>query len=241
VGRYLALFVPDAVVEMRESPFLPDLPHERVTYLARRIAATKVPASDRKLEDDREPLYGEVEFEKRRIRGRSKAFGVIYDGIHLQRVFTGLIATKERLLSIAHIIFTNRLFATWDTGDRRYHLRTSVYGVPSIVSSSGIVEAPARPREFYMLKQQYQSLGRDPTEVKARFAGRFIDYDDERLTDIAKGMALQAVAYCLTGDPFCEDRGCRLFNAHWQEDLIFAQLTNQYELCPRHARLLGRT
>jgi hypothetical protein len=49
---------------------------------------------------------------------------------------------------------------------------------------------------------------------------------------------MQAVFYSLTGDPFCEDKGCRLYNAHRQEELLFAQLRCTYELCERHERIL---
>ncbi|MFC1860594.1 DUF6775 family putative metallopeptidase, partial [Chloroflexota bacterium] len=112
------------------------------------------------------------------------------------------------------------------------------YGVPSIISTTGLVEAPAKPREYYLLKQQYERLGKDLTELKERFKGRFIDYEDERLTEVMKGYAMQAILYALTGDPFCEDKDCRLYNAHWQEELIFAQLGGEYEFCGRHTRIL---
>jgi hypothetical protein len=49
---------------------------------------------------------------------------------------------------------------------------------------------------------------------------------------------MQAVFYSLTGDPLCEDKGCRLYNSHWQQELIFAQLTCTYELCERHEKIL---
>jgi hypothetical protein len=113
-----------------------------------------------------------------------------------------------------------------------------VYGIPSIISTTGVVEAPAKPREYYLLKQQYGMLGKDPLELKDRFKGRFIDYEDERLTEVMRGYAMQAVFYSLIGDPFCEDKGCRLYNAHWQEELIFAQLEGEYEFCPRHTELI---
>lgn len=51
---------------------------------------------------------------------------------------------------------------------------------------------------------------------------------------------MQAVVYYLTGDPFCEDRGCRLYNAHWREEMIYAQLESGYEFCARHEEVLGR-
>ena len=81
-------------------------------------------------------------------------------------------------------------------------------------------------------------MRKDPLEVKDKFDGTFIDYEDERMTEVVKGYAMQAVFYCLTGEPFCEDRGCRLYNAHWQEELITAQLKSKYEFCERHDRIL---
>jgi hypothetical protein len=116
-----------------------------------------------------------------------------------------------------------------------------LYPVPAIISTTGLVEAPAKPREFYLAKQQYEKLGKDLTELKHQFQGSFIDYGDRRLTEVAKGYAMQAVFYFLAGDPFCEDKGCRLYNAHWQEELIFAQLESGYEFCPRHTEVLTKT
>ena len=51
---------------------------------------------------------------------------------------------------------------------------------------------------------------------------------------------MQAVFYSLTGNPFCEDKGCRLYNAHWQEDAIFAQLESGYEFCKEHTKFLRK-
>jgi len=239
IAEYLTEKLEKVRVEMRGSPFASRL--EKDPDCARKLASIKVQDVNRKMALIQEPLYGEVSYEKRRMQGKTKAFGVIYDGLQLQRAFAELIPRDERSLGVAHIFFTNRLFATWDDGDKRYHLRASVYSIPSIVSTSGLIEAPARPREYYLLKQQHGTLGKDLTEVKDRFKGSFIDYGDERLTEVVKGYAMQALFYSLTGEPFCDDTGCRLYNAHWQEELIFAQLESGYEFCRRHIRLLRRS
>jgi len=181
---------------------------------------------------------GEIEYERRRILGKTRSFGILYDGFHLPRILCEIMPREERSREFVHIFFTNRLFATWDGNNKRYHLRASVYGVPSIISTTGLVEAPAKPREYYLLKQQYERLRKDLTELKERFKGSFIDYEDEHLTEVMKGYAMQAIFYALTGDPFCEDKGCRLYNAHWQEELIFAQLWGEYEFCGRHTKIL---
>ncbi len=238
IARYLARKMGNVAVEVKASPFTPDISDDRLAEYARRIASTKIQGVTQELLSDQEPLYGEVEFEKRRILGGTSAFGIIYDGFRLHRIFHEVVPPGGRGHESITIIFTNRLFASWDDGDRRYHLRTSIYGVPSLISTTGLIEAPARPREYYLLKQGYERLGRDLMEIKNRLGFDFIDYKDRRLTEVSKGYAMQAVFYSLTGDPFCEDKGCRLYNSHWQEELIFAQLTCKYELCGRHEKIL---
>ncbi len=238
IGRYVVQTMGRVKVEVRGNPFALNVPQDKVSDYARKIASIKIQGVSQEILSEQEPLYGEIEYEKRRIVGKTRSFGILYEGFHLQRIFREIVPREERSLEFVHILFTSRLFATWDDGDKRYHLRTSVYGIPSIISTTGLIEAPARPREFYLLKQQYERLGRDPLELKERFKGRFIDYEDGRLTEVLKGYAMQAVFYHLVDNPFCEDKGCRLYNAHWQEELIFAQLGSKYEFCGRHEEVL---
>lgn len=238
IARYLVQKMGKAKVEARGNPFAFSVPQDKVSDYARKIASIKIQGVSQELPSQQEPLHGEIEYEKRRILGKIRSFGILYDGFHLHRIFSEIVPKEERSSGFVHILFTSRLFATWDDGDKRYHLRTSVYGIPSIISTTGLVEAPARPREYYLLKQQYERLGRDLLELKDRFKGRFLDYEDERLTQVIKGYAMQAVFYHLVGNPFCEDKGCRLYNAHWQEELIFAQLWSKYEFCGQHEEVL---
>ncbi len=240
IAQHLGEKLGKVEIEARGNPFRANLAPDRIPDYARQIAGTKIQEAHKKITSVQEPLHAEIEYEKRRILGKTRAFGILYDGFHLQRTFSQVISGGEFLPEFVHIFFTNRLFATWDDSNKRYHLRTSVYGIPSVISTTGLVEAPAKPREYYLLKQQYERLRMDVTELKDRFKGRFIDYGDERLTAVAGGYAMQAVFYFLTGDPFCEDKGCILYNAHWQEELIFAQLESGYELCPRHSELLQK-
>ncbi len=238
IRQYLAQKMGKVKVEVRGNPFAFNLPQDKVSDYARKITVTKIQEISKRVLRQQEPLYGEIEYEKRRISGKTRAFGILYDGFHLQRVFFEIIPREELSLKFVHIFFTNRLLTTWDDSNKRYHLRTSVYGIPSVISTTGLIEAPAKPREYYLLKQQFERLGRDISELKDRFRGSFIDYEDKRLTEVAKGYAMQAAFFSLIGDPFCEDKGCRLYNAHWQEELIFAQLESGYEFCPRHTKLL---
>ena len=236
IAEYLREKLRKVQVRVRGNPFA-FCPEKSPDY-ARKLASIKVQDASRKIASKQGPLYGEIEYEKRRILGKTRSFGILYDGFHLHKILREIVLREERSLEFIHILFTSRLFATWDEGDKRYHLRTSVYGIPSIISTTGLIEAPAKPREYYLLKQQYERLGKDVTELKDRFKGRFIDYEDKRLTEVVKGYAMQAVFYSLTSDPFCEDKGCRLYNAHWQEELIFAHLESEYEFCGQHEKIL---
>lgn len=138
-----------------------------------------------------------------------------------------------------HIILTDKLFATFDE-EKKLHIRASIYGFPSIISISGVVEGPAKPRDYYIYKDRYLKLGTwalEEPKVKRLFKGRFIDYGDKRLTDVLKGYISQALFFHIIGEPFCAKRGCRLFNAHWQEDLTYSQI-KVGKFCPVHKRFL---
>jgi hypothetical protein len=206
---------------------------QRVDGLARELAMARVHNIAAQEETD-SVSHGEVDYERRRmLDASSKAFGILYDGHKLTAMYADLIPEEQLDVENAHVIFTNQLFGTWDENDLRYHARVAVYSYPSIISTSGIVEAPARPRDFYLKRQ----LGVDPLRLKEEFRGRVMDHDDPRLTDAMKGYVAQALFYHMTGEPFCQNKTCRLFNAHWQEELIHAQLTGD-DFCPEHAALL---
>lgn len=210
---------------------------ETAEFLARKLAVSRV--RDVMNPNLRiEPLLGEIEFERRLLLdSRLRLTGVLYDGFRLQAVVRELLPREELNIEHAHIVFTNRLFGTFDQGDGRYHAHVSVYGFPSLISTTGIVEAPAKPKEYYALRRGYEALGvmAPIEELKQKFRGRFIDYDDERLTEVMKGYVMQALFYHIIGEPFCNDKRCRLFDARWQEEVLEAQLS-QPEFCERHQR-----
>jgi len=181
------------------------------------------------------PMQVEVDYEKRNLlKSTAKTFGVIYEGFSLQQLYLNLIDEGEKDIKHLHLVFTNQLFATWDPSNIRYHARVSIYGFPSIISTSGIVVAPAKPRDFYLKKQ----MGRDLHRLKEEYQQYFIDYGDSRMTDVLKGYAAQALFNHLVGYPFCEDKNCRLFNAHRQSELLQAQLFSNYEFCTKHKAVL---
>jgi hypothetical protein len=181
------------------------------------------------------PLQAEIEYERRRVRSTGwKVFGILYEGVLYQKILSDLIFEDGQILDHCSILFTNQLFGTWDWDDMRYHARVSLYGFPSLISMIGLVEAPAKPREFYLRKQ----MGIPIEFLKEEYRGRFLDHGDSRMTEVLKGYAMQALLFHLTGDPFCEDRDCRLFNSHWQEEVLRSQINGRYEFCPRHEAIL---
>lgn len=241
--RYVAGLFRSFGVEVREA-FIPyqlaragsEAVQERTERLARGFARAKVHNPTRHQLNET-PLPGEVAYERRRLESGNKVFGLLYDGLEIMALLEDTIGREERRLVDIHVIFTNQLIGTWEDDDRRYHARASLYGSPSLISITGLVEAPAKPREFYLLKQHYTALGMaDAVDVgtKKEFQGRVLEHGDPRLTEVAKGYVLQAIFHRVWGEPFCPDPACRLFNAHWQEEVLASQLGGEYELCPRH-------
>ncbi len=163
----------------------------------------------------------------------------LYDGFVMQRIFAEMIPNSEMSLDYIHIIFTALLPCTFSEDDWRYHGRAVICGTPSIISTTGIVEALAKPREFY-LSQLGNMIEEDIANLKKKFAGRFIDYNDEqKITAASINYVLQAIFFFIAeGEPFCNDKDCRLFNAHWQEDLIHT--IEKQTLCAYHRNMANK-
>lgn len=157
----------------------------------------------------------------------------LYDGFVLQQIFAEMIPSEES--SHVHIIVTGLLTCTFSEDEWRYHGRAVICGSPSIISTTGIVEAPAKPREFYL--PQLEDIA-DISSLKTRFAGRFIEYGEDRVTEAVKAYALQALFFFITsGEPFCKNKKCSLYNAHWQEELI--GIIENGGLCGRHCQMVS--
>jgi hypothetical protein len=159
----------------------------------------------------------------------------LYDGFMLQKLFRAVVSDDELNRQHIHVILTEKLACTFDEGDWRYHARTVICGTPAIVSTSGIVEGPARPKEYYYLARP----GLVDPQLLKKFEGRFIDHRDSRLTQAVLVYIVQAVFFhIMDGEPFCENEKCLLFNAHWQEELI--AILQKPAFCPEHTKLLRK-
>jgi hypothetical protein len=65
----------------------------------------------------------------------------------MQRLFETMINENESNTNHIHLVFEDRLICTFSEEDWRYHARTIIAHSPSIISTRGIVEAPAKPKE----------------------------------------------------------------------------------------------
>ena len=175
------------------------------------------------------PTQEEIQIEKENQDTSDQEIMTLYDGFELQNIIGENISITDNTL---HVIFTNKLTATFDDNDFRYHARTLISSNPAIISTTGIIEAPAKPKQYYLDLMTNFSEGKID-EIKEKYKGEFLEYHDSRLSDIIEGYVLQAIMYYNTGDAFCENKECRLFNSHWQKDLFYSQIENK-KFCNKH-------
>ena len=171
-----------------------------------------------------------IESENRDMSNREEM--ILYDGIELNKIIAESIPSEEKNQDVLNIIFTNKLTCTFDENDFRYHARAWVGSNPIIISTTGTIEAPAKPKQYYLdLMTNFSKEGIG--EIKKKYKGQFLEYGDFRMPGIIEGYVLQAIFYYETGDAFCDNKQCRLFNAHWQKDLFISQIDNK-KMCKKH-------
>ena len=154
----------------------------------------------------------------------------LYDGYHLLDIMGDAILYDHGTF---HIVFTNLLACTYDDSDKRYHARSMISANPSVISIPGIIEAPAKSREYYV------DLMINSTDM-AKYDGQFLTCDDHHtLEQVMCGYCMQSIFYYECGEAFCSDKNCRLYNAHWQADLLHSQIESGV-LCAHHDALLQR-
>ena len=184
------------------------------------------------------PLTEEIQIEIENKDMSNKDETILYDGFEFQKITSEFIPMDENKEETLHLIFTNKLTCTFDENDFRYHARALIGSNPVIISTTGIIEAPAKPKQYYLdLMTDFNKERIE--EIKEKYKGEFLEYNDSRISEIIEGYVLQAIMYYETGDAFCEDKGCRLFNAHWQKDLFYSQLENK-KLCNKHQKSIKK-
>ena len=186
----------------------------------------------RELNND--PLPIEIRFEERKLSNCLCGKGTVYDGPLYAELLRSQVSTFDiSWLKDKPVFITRDYIASFDEREKRYHLRYAIFSFPVIISLPGIIEAPARPREYYIARGLGTPIPDDLWE-KA-----LIDLKDRRLPRVLAGILLQAWFFYETGYPFCSDAHCSLFNAHRQEELLNAQKDKPYVLCDTHSKILG--
>ncbi|HJU58455.1 MAG TPA: DUF6775 family putative metallopeptidase, partial [Nitrososphaeraceae archaeon] len=172
---------------------------------------------------------------------------LLYDGFVIQKLLKNLIQNDEQqqqqelTLTKLKILIIDELLCTFDETDWRYHARPLICGNPTLISTSGIVEGIAKPRDYYYKLYFFRQKGIDiVNELEREYDGQFINFNDTRINEIIIGLVLQSLFYFInSGDPFCEDKNCRLFNAHFQDDIIRINIKDK-KICQRHNILLNK-
>ena len=205
---------------------------EDIGKLARDLSSIQITDIETPLNITNTASGSDIEAEFNNLIRREIITGKFYDGFWIQRILFRKLSqkiNKELNDGSIHLIFTGRLFGTFE--NRRYHARVVLMGAPSIISTSGLIEAPAKPREYYYVRGRMIQSGMDTSELDSMYKGRFVEYDDPKITSILLSYALQVVAYDKTGDAFCEIPECCLSNSHWQEEVLSVQYEG--ELCAK--------
>jgi len=184
------------------------------------------------------PSNEEITIERQNIDMSESDEKTLYDGFEFHKKITDFIPINENDMHILHIIFTNKITCTFDEDDFRYHARAIIGSNPTIISTTGMIEAPAKPKKYY-LELLTDFSDKKIEELKKKYSGKFLEYHDSRLFEITVGYVLQAIVYYETGDAFCKDSDCRLFNSHWQEDLFRTQIENK-KFCSKHQQILEK-
>ena len=202
-----------------------------------KIASTRI-FNLKKSFEKHNPTVNEILIELENKDMSNKEEMALYDGIELNEIIKELIPKEENNQNTLNIIFTNKLTCTFDQNDFKYHARTWIGSNPAIISTTGIIEAPAKPKQYYI--DIITNISKESIEeIKKKYKGEFLEYNDPRLSDIVEGVLLQIIFYYETGDVVCENNQCRLFNAHWQKDLFISQIENK-KICEKHEKVLSK-
>lgn len=165
---------------------------------------------------------------------------LVFDAAAFQAIVRLLVDPAESGAEHAHIILTDNAIGSWRSEGERFRLHIICMGEPSIISTTGLVEALPRPREYEFKRSQFAMFGarEDVLEDLAeRFADCTFGYGDPRINELCKGYALMACFYRMFGEAFCDDPACRLYAAQTQEELIATQCGPDVGLCERHEKM----
>jgi hypothetical protein len=168
--------------------------------------------------------------------------GAIYDATGLQAALKLLLPPEESGADHLHIVFTDHCIADWDLAARRMRIRIAALGQPTVISTSGLIEAPEKPKQYHFMRAQLAFLGQEEAldEVEGHFSDTTLGYADPRLNEVLKGYVLKAAFYRMFNEAACRVQSCRLFDAATHEEMLEAQTGRRPGLCHRHAEMLTK-
>lgn len=174
------------------------------------------------------------------VRPAERELESVYPAEALQEVFAPLLPKEERGAGQLHLVFLSQCIGHWNSQLRQFSLGIIQPGEPTLISSSGLVEAPKPPREYSFRQAQLVAfgLGEALDHLDEQFAAEILIHGDPRITEAAKGYGLQSVFHHLFGEAGCEEPTCRLYEAATADEMAAAQLGAEAVLCERHARML---
>jgi len=231
--EFLQKYFPFSIIRFRKSFLNYWIPRSKwkggnLTKIAFRLAQTRINQIEIQKVTTTIPLPEEVDFEQSFLLGNKRnPKRVIYDACRVIAIYSELFDREELNLDHCHLVLTDRLLGVWGKEERRYQIKGVVFGNPTLISISGILERLSQLKRFE--EENEQNMGR--TE-------RGSCDKTEQLQEIVKGHMLQALFYYITGNPFCSNRNCCLFEDRSQEDIIHAQLKVESDLCPFHHQMI---
>jgi hypothetical protein len=152
----------------------------------------------------------------------------LYDAFKLQEIYKELIKYK---LNECHVVFTNRIIATFDNEDKRYHARVVLLGYPNVISIPGLYYALALPKQEY-LKKFLGQITQDDRKIKV----------GKNLEKFLLKYIVQCIMYSFYNGIFCSYKNCLCYDNHFFDE-VFEQIKkikfNKLPLCKKHERMLS--
>ncbi len=176
-----------------------------------------------------------------------KGYEIIYDAYALQSLLRLLLPAAETRLSHIHIIFTAHYFGVWQESATYLQLRKAILGLPTIISTSGLIELRVLPKRYHFIRQQMAIFGLEEEEEEEQLLGTTpFGFGDRCVNEISKSYLLQALFYHWTGEIGCEEPSCLLALGHTTiEELMRRMRRQRLALCEQHQKILtqygGRT
>lgn len=237
VGRHLAELLPQAQVETRTDFFtwhLGQFDLQQVEVLTDEVTAR---LEEREVHNLVAPGR---RHELEPVTPESRDLGVVYVADQLQDVMRALLRREERGADFLHLAYITQCLGRWEAAEGYLHLQIIQHGEPTIISTTGFVEAPALPREYAFRRAQLLGFGMEEAaeELDERFAGATLVHGDARIDRVAAGYALQALFRHVFGEQGCDTPTCPLHPVATHDELARAHLGEDSRLCDRHARML---